>query len=375
MSEKFRLRPALQNTPAYVPGKPPKATEGLKTFKLSSNEHHMDPLPAVAEAIAAGGRTPASYADPSVAELTAALADHLGVSTEAVLFSAGASEMLKALFHITVDPGDEVVYPWPSFEMYPQLANLCGATHQRISVDADGRHDLPAMAAAISERTRLVILCSPNNPTGPALRQGEFDAFMSKVPADVIVILDEAYIDFCDADDAADGLAALGRHPNLVLLRTFSKSYGLAGLRVGYAVADPELIMELRKSILPFSVSASAQQAALVSLQHSQDMEVRAKEVARLRDDLAAGLRERGFEVFDAHGNFVWLNLGQRSDDFERACLEAGLAVRNLGEGVRISVGPAEAMQRVLQVAGDFAAAGGAVSDAGAPTEAEGAPK
>lgn len=375
MSEKFRLRPALKTTPAYVPGKPPKAKEGLKSYKLSSNEHHMDPLPAVAEAIEAGGRTPASYADPAVAELTAALADHLGVSADQVLFSAGASEMLKALFHVAVDPGDEVVYPWPSFEMYPQLANLCGASHQRISVDADGRHDLPAMAAAITDRTRLVILCTPNNPTGPALRQGEFDEFMAQVPADVIVVLDEAYIDFCDAEDAADGLAALRRYPNLALLRTFSKSYGLAGLRVGYAVADPELIMELRKSILPFSVSASAQQAALVSLKHSQDMEIRAKEVAGLRDELAAGLRAHGFEVFEAHGNFVWLNLGDRSDDFERACLDNGLAVRNLGDGVRISVGPAEAMQRVLQVAGDFAADGGTVTDAGAPDKAEGAPK
>lgn len=375
MSEKFRLRPALANTPAYVPGKPPKASEGLKSYKLSSNEHHMEPLPAVAEAVAAGGLAPASYADPGVTELTAALADHLGVGTDAVLFSAGASEMLKALFHIAVDPGDEVVYPWPSFEMYPQLANLCGAAHQRISVDAEGRHDLPAMAAAISERTRLVILCTPNNPTGPALRQDEFDAFMAEVPSDIVVILDEAYIDFCDAPDALDGLAALRRYPNLVLLRTFSKSYGLAGLRVGYAVADPALIMELRKSVLPFSVSASAQQAALASLQHREDMQVRAKEVARLRDELADGLRGLGYEVFKAYGNFVWLNLGERSDEFEAACLDAGLAVRNLKDGVRISVGPEEAMQRVLTVAEAFVADGGAVTGAGAPAEADGAPK
>ncbi|WP_101652524.1 histidinol-phosphate transaminase [Brevibacterium ihuae] len=354
MTEKFAVRAALSTTPAYVPGKPPQPVDGIESYKLSSNENHLPPLPGVPAAIAEAAQNPAHYADPAVTALTAKLSAHLDVPAERLLFSAGASEMLSALANITLEAGVEVVYPWPSFEMYPQIASLRGATHRRIGLTADFRHDLAVMADAITEDTRLVLLCSPNNPTGAAIRTPEFEEFMARVPRNIIVVLDEAYREFCTDAEAVDGLAALADHPNLVLVRTFSKAHGLAGLRVGYAIADPEIILELRKAVLPFSVTAPAQAAARESLARVSEVEVRAKQIALTRDELIAGLRAQGWDVPDSHGNYVWLPLHARSGDFEQACLAAGIAVRNLQDGVRISIGPDASMDRVLDIAAEF---------------------
>lgn len=356
MTDKFAVRSALSTTPAYIPGKPPQAVEGIESYKLSSNENHLPPLPGLTDVIAAAATTPALYADPAVTALTAELAAHLDRPAEMLLFSAGASEMLSALANITLEAGAEVVYPWPSFEMYPQIASLRGATHRRIGLTADFRHDLDAMAAAITDDTRLVLLCSPNNPTGSAIRTGEFEEFMARVPRNVIVVLDEAYREFCTDPEAVDGPAALDSHPNLVLVRTFSKAHGLAGLRIGYAIADPEIILELRKAVLPFAVTAVAQAAARESLSRVSEVEVRAKEIAATRDELIAGLREQGWDVPDSHGNYVWLPLDAKSADFEQACLAAGIAVRNLQDGVRISIGPDASMSRVRDIAAEFRA-------------------
>lgn len=355
MSEKYAVRQALSSTPAYLPGKPPGAVEGIESYKLSSNENHLPPLPGITGTIAAAAANPAQYPDPGAGALTAELAAHLDRPADTILFSAGASEMLSALAGITLDAGTEVVYPWPSFEMYPQVASLRGAVHRRIPVTAgDFRHDLEAMAAAISDRTRLILLCSPNNPTGPVIHAAELESFMARVPENIIVVLDEAYREFATDPEAVDGLAAQRAHPNLVLVRTFSKAHGLAGLRIGYAVADPQIILELRKAVLPFSVTAPAQAAARESLRRVSEVEVRAKEVAWARDELIAGLREQGWSVPDSHGNFVWLPLDARSADFEQTCLGAGIAVRNLTDGVRISIGPAAAMERMLDIAAEF---------------------
>ncbi|GAA4284575.1 histidinol-phosphate transaminase [Brevibacterium daeguense] len=357
MTEKFAVRPALSTTPAYIPGKPPAAVEGIESYKLSSNENHLPPLPGVVEAAARAAGTPSHYPDPAAVALTEQLANHLGVPAERILFSAGASEMLASLARITLEAGTEVVYPWPSFEMYPQVTALAGATQHAVALTADFRHDLDAMAAAITESTRLVLLCSPNNPTGSVIRRAEFDAFMARVPSRVLVVLDEAYWEFGTDPEAVDGLAAQRTHPNLVVVRTFSKAHGLAGLRIGFAVADPEIILELRKAVLPFSVTAMAQAAARESLSRVSEVEVRAKEIAGLRDELISGLREQGWQVPESHGNYVWLPLTAGAADFEAQALAAGVAVRNLKDGVRISVGPEAAMSRVLEVAGRFRAA------------------
>lgn len=354
MSSSFAFRSALSDTPAYVPGRPPAPVPGLTAYKLSSNEHHMDPLPAVRQAAADALAAPQTYPDPAVAALTDELAAFHGVEPQQVVVTAGASEALAALAAITLEPGLRVVYPWPSFEMYPQRARFAGAEISAVPLTPDGRHDLDAMAEAIDDATRLVLLCSPNNPTGPVLGQDEFDAFMEKVPADVVTVLDEAYIEFAQVaspEGMVDAEAAQRRWPNLVVVRTFSKAHGLAGLRVGYAFGHPEIILEMRKSVAPFSVSQPAQEAARTSLAMREDVLTRAKEVGLLRDELIAGLRGIGLDVPDSYANFVWVPAGERAQEFAAACGAQGLAVRALTGGVRVSVGPQEAMERIVEVA------------------------
>lgn len=357
MSKRFLLRDALSQFPPYVPGKPPAGDTGLTPYKLSSNENHLPPLPGVTEAVAQATQTPAAYPDPKSAGLVADLAAYLDVDPAEVVPGAGASEILSALTNITLEAGTSVVYPWPSFEMYPILAAARGAEKRAVPLLADGRHDFAGMLAQIDETTRLVLLCSPNNPTGPSVRTEELEGFMAEVPENVIVALDEAYWEFATDAEAVDGLAAFREHPNLVLARTFSKAHGLAGLRVGYGVADAEIATALRQVVAPFSVTAGAQAAAAKSLARTDEVLVRAKEVAATRDQFAADLRDLGFDVPDAQGNYVWIALDdEAAAAFEDACAAQAVAIRKLKGGVRVSIGADEALDRVRAVAADFAA-------------------
>ena len=231
-----------------------------------------------------------------------------------------------------------------------------GARSVQVPVTSDGRHDLDAMAAAITDRTKVVIVCTPNNPTGPAVTQADLDAFIAKVPTHVVVVVDEAYLEFVRMDDAIDGIATYRRHHNVVLTRTFSKAYGLAGFRVGYAVAPAPLAGALRAVSLPFGVSHVAQAAAIASLEARDELFERVEDLVGRRADLLARLRDVGWELPDAQGNFVWFPLGERALEFASACGEVGISVRPFaGAGVRVSIGEAEAFDRVVEVAARFA--------------------
>jgi len=226
----------------------------------------------------------------------------------------------------------------------------------RVPVGADGRLDLVAMAAAVTPRTRVVLVCSPNNPTGPAVRADELDTFLAAVRHDVLVVLDEAYVEFVRDGQAADGLAAFAAHPNVVLLRTFSKAYGLAGLRVGYAVARPRLAAGIRAVSTPFGVSNVAQLAAVASLRAGAEMATRVESVVRERARMLAGLADQGWSVPDAQGNFVWLALGEHTTSVAERCARAGVLVRPFaGDGIRVSVGEREATDLFLEVAAEVA--------------------
>lgn len=347
------FRDAVATVPAYRPGKQPAQVPGLTPYKLSSNEHYLPPLDPVLEAIAAP-INPASYPDPAANALKLELSKYLQVPVEQIGLGVGASEILTALAHITLETDSEVIYPWPSFELYPQTTALNAAVQKPIGLTPEFKHDLQAMADAISERTRLVLLCSPNNPTGPAISAEEFTDFMARVPSNVLVALDEAYWEFVTDPSAGDGLDMVQEYPNLVLIRTFSKAHGLAGLRIGYAVAQPAIIAALRKAKVPFGITQPSQNAAIASLRYVDDVMERARTIAAARDEFTNELRAQGWDVPDAQANFVWLPLRELSTAFEEACVAQSLAVRNLGEGVRISIGPVEAMQRVLEVAADF---------------------
>lgn len=356
MSKRFLLRDVLAQFPPYAPGKPPVSAPGLTPYKLSSNENHLPPLPGVLQAFVEASAVPGNYPDPTSANLVAAIAAHLEVDNAEVVPGAGASEILSALTNITLEQGTSVVYPWPSFEMYPILASVRGAEKRPVELLPDGRHDFAGLAAAIDDTTRLVLLCSPNNPTGPTITAAELEGFLSTVPTGVLVVLDEAYMEFSTDAEAVDGVAAFRKHDNLVLARTFSKAHGLAGLRVGYGIADAEIAGALRQVIAPFSVTAGAQAAAAQSLSRVDEVAVRAKEVAAVRDRFAADLRGLGLDVPDAQGNYVWVALGaEAAVSFEGACAAQAVAVRRLHGGVRVSIGPDEALERVLTVAAEFA--------------------
>ena len=348
------LRRAVADLPPYVPGA--RVPVGAAAFKLSSNENPFPPLPSVMAAIADAVVDVNRYPDMYATELTAAVAAHLAVAPETVVAGNGSVAMLGHILAAVCEPGDEVVFAWRSFEAYPIYVTAAGAVGVRVPVGADGRLDLVAMAAAVTPRTRVVLVCSPNNPTGPAVRADELDTFLAAVRHDVLVVLDEAYVEFVRDGQAADGLAAFAAHPNVVLLRTFSKAYGLAGLRVGYAVARPRLAAGIRAVSTPFGVSNVAQLAAVASLRAGAEMATRVESVVRERARMLAGLADQGWSVPDAQGNFVWLALGEHTTSVAERCARAGVLVRPFaGDGIRVSVGEREATDLFLEVAAEVA--------------------
>lgn len=348
----MRIRPEIAALPAYKQGR----QAGADAFKLSSNENPFEPLPSVVAAVqtaVAFNR----YPDATASRLRARLAERYGVGDDAVHIAAGSVSILYQLTQATSGPGDEILFSWRSFEAYPGLAVVAGARSVMVPNDAQGGHDLDAMADAITDRTRMVIVCTPNNPTGPVVTQAAFDAFLAKVPADLLVVLDEAYAEFVTDPDAVAGARVIAAgHPNVVVLRTFSKAYGLAGLRVGYAVGDPRVLDAARAAGIPLSVTAAAEEAALASLDAEDELRERVRALAARRDDLAARLRDAGWDVPDAQGNFVWLPAGERALEVAAAFEDAGLIVRPFaGDGVRISIGEHESIDQVVRVAASVA--------------------
>ena len=354
-SSPVRLRAALDGVPAYVPGKPPTPVEGVTAYKISSNENPHPPLPSVVTAISEAAARVNRYPDMGVVALTEALAADLGVPAEQIATGTGSVAVLTQLVAISCDPGDEVVYAWRSFEAYPIVVALSGARSVQVPLTDDARHDLDAMAEAITDRTRLVLVCTPNNPTGPAVTEAELRAFLDRVPRDLIVVIDEAYLEFTTEETVPDALAIAREHPNVVVLRTFSKAYGLAGLRVGYAVAHPEVATALRKAATPFGVTDLAQHAAIASLEAEDELLARVAELVAERERVVAALREQGWSVPQAQGNFCWLPLLDDAVPFAQAAQARGLMVRPFaGDGVRCTIGETEANDRLLDVCAEW---------------------
>jgi histidinol-phosphate aminotransferase len=354
-----RLRTALDGIPAYKAGQPARSIPGVTPFKLSSNENHHDPLPSVLKATEMALRDMHRYPDYASADLLTAVSARYGVPVEHVSVGTGSVGLLQQLVQITSGPGDGVVFAWRSFEAYPITTQIAGATAQRVPLDAADRHDLPAMLAAIDETTRLVLVCNPNNPTGTAVGRGPLEEFLTGVPTDVLVVLDEAYTEFVDPERIPDGLDFYRERENVAVLRTFSKAYGLAGLRVGYCIAHDSVTEAMRKVQVPFGVSTIAQVAAIASLDAEDELLDRVRVIVGERDRVQAGLVAAGLHPADSEANFAWLRLGERTMEFAARCEEAGLAVRPFaGEGVRITVGEPEANTRLLQLAAEWSSAG-----------------
>lgn len=351
----MKFRSSLAGLPKYVPGRPPAAREGMPSFKISSNENPYAPLPAVVEAATAALGHMNRYPDMNVAALHHALAERFGVDPAQIATGTGSVGLLQQFVQATCDEGDEVVFAWRSFEAYPIVAAINGATSVRVPLRADESHDLSAMAAAVTDRTRLILVCQPNNPTGVGATREALEALLALVPRDVLVVIDEAYVEFVDDPAMPDGLDVMRRHPNVAVLRTFSKAYGLAGLRVGYAIAPPEVAEALRACAVPFGVSGVAQAAALAALEIEDALLERVTRIIAARQWVTAALREQGWSLPDSQANFVWLRLGDDAPAFAAFCDERGLAVRPYGtEGVRITVGDDAADLRFVAAAAEW---------------------
>jgi histidinol-phosphate aminotransferase len=354
-----RVRAAIRDIPAYVPGKPPAARPGLTTYKLSSNENPNAPLPGVLEAAADAASRMNRYPDMGCTELYAALGRRLDVPTTDLAAGTGSVAVLYHLLQAFCEAGDEVVYAWRSFEAYPIAVSVTGATSVQVPLTNDLRHDLDAMAAAVTDRTKVVVVCSPNNPTGPSVRRAELESFLDRVPGHVVVVLDEAYREFVRDQDPFDGVDLYRTRPNVVAMRTFAKAYGLAGFRVGYAVAQPEIAAAVRACALPFGVSSVAQAAAVASLEREADLLERVDAIVAERTRVATRLRQQGWPVPDAQGNFVWLPLGERTSEFAAAADEAGVMVRPFaGDGARVSIGEPAGNDVLVSVAERFLGSG-----------------
>lgn len=367
------LRPEIAALPAYQPGaRPGKAAhsghghggwgsqlhsqmpaEG--PVKLSSNENPYLPMPAVVEAITAAAQEINRYPDMHAADLVAALAAKFGVTESQIVTGNGSVAVFAHLLGAVINPGDEVIYPWRSFEAYPICIAVAGGIGVPVQITDDGEHDFPGMLKAITPKTKVIVVCSPNNPTGNTVTTEQFTNFMKEVPPRVLVILDEAYVEFIRNREAVNGVPLLEKYPNLVCLRTMSKAYGLAGLRVGFAIGQPELIAGVRSVSTPFGVNSLAQAAAAAALKPPAERVVTARVTAIVaeRTRVVEGLKRQGWQVPDAQGNFVWLPLGRGAKAFAEAAKAEGLLVRpfdddGINGGVRVTISEGAANNKFL---------------------------
>lgn len=346
-----RLRPELVGLPVYVPG---KTVPG--SIKLASNETVLGPLPSVRAAIERATDRINRYPDSACVQLKAALAKHLGsdFAPEHVAVGCGSVSLCQQLVQITASVGDEVVMGWHSFELYPPQVQVAGAAAVKVPL-RDHTFDLYAMLAAITDRTRLIFVCNPNNPTSTVVDPDALARFVEAVPPHILIAIDEAYVEYIRDGMLPDSLALARARGNVVVLRTFSKAYGMAGLRVGYAVGHPDLITALDQVYVPFSVSSLSQAAAIASLEAADELLARTDAVVAERNRVSAALRDAGYRLPPSQANFVWLPLGPRTQDFVARAAEARVVVRPFApDGVRVTIGAPDENDALLRFARDW---------------------
>lgn len=346
-----RLRPALAGLPVYVPG---KTMPGA--IKLASNETVFGPLPSVRVAIENATDLINRYPDNGCVQLKEALAEHLGrdFTPAHVAVGCGSVSLCQQLVQITASAGEEVVFGWRSFELYAPQVQVAGAIPVQIPL-RDHTFDLDAMLAAVTDNTRLIFVCNPNNPTSTVVDPEALTRFVDAVPPDILVVIDEAYVEYVRDGMRPDSLGLVRAHDNVVVLRTFSKAYGLAGLRIGYAVGHPDVITALDQVYVPFTATSVSQAAAIASLQAADELLERTDAVVAERERVSAALREAGFTLPPAQANFVWLPLGPRTHDFVQRAADALIVVRPYGgDGVRVTIGAPEENDAMLRFARDW---------------------
>lgn len=357
MSE-LRLREDLSAIPDYKPGKATAQTAPeVPVYKVSSNENPYPPLPSVAAAIADRIGAINRYPETAATALTSMLCARFEVSPANVVLGSGSVEVVSQLMRATAGEGDEVMFAWRSFEAYPMLVRAAGATPVAVPLTADHRHDLDAMRAAITDRTRLIIVCNPNNPTGTTIGAEELTAFLDAVPDDITVVIDEAYVHFNERADSPSGIEYFRRYPNVAVAHTFSKAYGLAGLRIGYAIAPERLANALRKVAIPFGVTDLAQAAAVASLHAEEELSARVADLVTERERVVAAFLAAGISLPETQANFVWVPFGDATTAAAELLERHGLLVRPFaGEGFRVTIAEREANVLLVKLAPELAA-------------------
>ena len=360
-----RVRPAVDALPAYKPGKAAEQAQRehniADAIKLASNENPYPPPAAVVDAVAEACRTGNIYCDHRATAVREALAERLGLAAEQVTVGAGSVALLYQLATAYVDPGDEAVTPWISFEAYPISVQTMGGTLVRVPLTADHAFDLDAVAAAVTERTKLVLLATPNNPTGTAVSTAAVARLVEAIGDDAVVLVDEAYREFADGALGDPVTELLPRFDNVAVARTFSKAYGLASLRVGYVMAHPAVVSAIDKCLIPFNVNGLAQAAALAALSDDAAAEAQANidAIKSERARVAAALADDGWDIGDPQANFVWMHLEERTDDVCISLEQRGVVVRPFsGVGIRVTIGTPAQNDRFLATLAEVAQPG-----------------
>jgi histidinol-phosphate aminotransferase len=345
----------MAKLPIYKAGKKVAPVNGLTAYKLSSNEVAHSPLPSVVAAIVDAASEINRYPDPFTTNLIQALSDKFAVPVDQIATGTGSVGVCQQIIQSVAGAGEEVIYAWRSFEAYPIITTIAGAVSVQVPLSSDGQHDLDGMLKAITAKTRAIFVCTPNNPTGGIVTQQQIDEFLAKVPKNILVVIDEAYVEFNRDENAIDGIATMKAHSNVGVLRTFSKAYGLAGLRVGYFVGPKNIAEAVRKTAVPFGVSNIAQVAAVASLENEAELFTRVEEVIAERTWFESELTKLGFKLPSSQANFVWIPLGERTEEFTLRSEGIAVSIRPFaGEGVRISIGERPALERVIELAKDF---------------------
>ena len=348
-----RPRPAVDLMPAYRPGKAASQAEAehgiTNAIKLASNENPLPPIQSIVDAVAAAARGANRYADHRATAVRERLSSWLGVAVEQVTVGAGSVGLLQQLFLTYVDPGDEVVYPWRSFEVYPVYTQLMSGVAVTTPLTAAHAFDLDAVAAAVTDRTKLVLLATPNNPTGTALSTDQMAHLLDGISTETIVVIDEAYREFLDPALGDPVRDLVPRYPNVVVTRTFSKAQGMAGIRAGYAIAHPEVIASVDKTLFPFAVSALAQAGAIAAIDAEAEIAQRIRDILSERSRVITELTAAGWALPDAQANFVYLPLGERTDAVYLGMERLGVVTRPFpGEGIRVTISTPDENDRFL---------------------------
>ncbi|WP_122819639.1 histidinol-phosphate transaminase [Varibaculum vaginae] len=344
-----RFRQALATLPTYVAGK----GEAGKVVKLSSNELPFPPdssvIQAGVNALSSANRYPSAIGSALVEKLAA----RFGLEQNQVVVGPGSIQVLANAITAVAQANNNVIYPWRSFEAYPILVGITGASSRKIPLTEQGSHDLKAILEAVDADTSAVILCSPNNPTGSSLSAEQVREFLKVLPHTVLAVLDEAYFEFDTSPGHVDGTDLLADFPNLLVLRTFSKAYGMAGLRCGYGLTSPQVAAAIRKVATPFGLSNVAEACALAALAAEETVRQQVGEITQERERVLNILRDNGWNIPQAGGNFIWFN-GQIGAEIQAAMLSQGIQTRGFPEGLRVTIGSRTENDQFLMVMRDI---------------------